>query len=307
MSKCTKQLKGAAFACRQCRPCRINARRIWTSRLMLEARLHETSAFITLTYDDKHLPLPGDKYYPVETYGSLVPKHLKLFDRRLRRACKPLSLRFFAVGEYGDLSFRPHYHAIYFGTPPIDKLRFIVREVWPYGRVDVQELVTEHAQYCAGYCSKKMTKQDDSRLGGRYPEFARMSLGTRDGIGGIGAPAVSNIASSLLTNEFTKELIDTESDVPTWLKTGGRALPLGRYLRSKLREKVGFDQKSLLTQVKRERVQSDRFYASMQALRDGQVDASQIKKKFGLFTSHEEADQKELNLSARFNMKKRRL
>ena len=51
--------------CGQCIPCRINKRREWVGRLTLEAGLYTDNAFLTLTYDDAHLPtvvgpqLPG--------------------------------------------------------------------------------------------------------------------------------------------------------------------------------------------------------------------------------------------------------
>lgn len=80
-----------------------------------------------------------------------------------------------------------------------------------------------------------MTSKDDPRLAGRHPEFARMSLRP-----GIGADALHDVASALL--EFNLE--DRMADVPSALRHGGRLLPLGRYLRMKLRHLVGKDEKA---------------------------------------------------------------
>lgn len=103
-------------------------------------------------------------------------------------------------------------------------------DLWGKGDVYLGE-VTEHSvQYCAGYTVKKMTAKDDPRLTGRAPEFAQPSL-----VPGLGANAMPEIASTLL--EFNLE--EREADVPSALRHGSRVLPLGRYLRRKLRVEVG--------------------------------------------------------------------
>ena len=47
---------GVSFGCGQCKGCRVNKRRQWTHRILLESMCHESSAFVTLTYDNDHLP-----------------------------------------------------------------------------------------------------------------------------------------------------------------------------------------------------------------------------------------------------------
>ena len=79
-----------------------------------------------------------------------------------------------------------------------------------------------------------MTKSDDPRLNGRFPEFARMSLKP-----GIGALAMQTV-SKALNSPSGRVLIDSAGDVPVVLQTGGKSQPLGRYLRRKLREEMGF-------------------------------------------------------------------
>lgn len=87
-------------------PCRLNRRRLWTHRLLLEQLKHGDSCFLTLTYDEKHLP----------EGGSLVPKHAQDFLKRLRSKTN-LKLRYYLVGEYGEDTERPHYHVALFGYP----------------------------------------------------------------------------------------------------------------------------------------------------------------------------------------------
>lgn len=230
-------MKGVlAFGCGQCNPCRINRRRLWTHRIMLESLKHGDSSFVTLTYET----LPSD--------GSLVPKDLQNFMKYLRMRVSPKKLRFYGVGEYGNDTFRPHYHVMLFGYPTCvygrSMYRFgqkncctfcdLVRDVWGKGHVELGTLTKDSAQYIAGYVTKKLTFKDDPRLMGRHPEFARMSLKP-----GIGALAVKEIADVLTTDAGVNSIMET-GDVPPALRHGSRLLPLGRYLRKKLRETLGF-------------------------------------------------------------------
>lgn len=230
-----------AFPCGQCMPCRLNRRRVWTHRLMLEQLQHSDSSFVTLTYDDDHLPVTN----------SLDPKHLQDWLKRFRKAIAPLKIRYYAVGEYGDVSQRPHYHIALFGYP---SCRFgvsrysrtrseccssceLVRTSWSFGHVLLGTLGEHSCQYVAGYVTKKMTAKDDARLNGRHPEFGRMSLRP-----GLGYDALHELASVLLSHD----IVDVNSDVPAALRHGSRLMPLGRYLRRQLRMMTGIDGVSYL-------------------------------------------------------------
>lgn len=243
---------GQAFGCGQCLPCRFNKRREWTHRILLEARQYSDNAFISLTYSDEHLPrtAPADA-------AELVPEHLQLFLKRLRaryfawqqarRVNDIQRLRFFAVGEYGDETQRPHYHVAAFNFPTCRRGRTnhrarvccevcsMVGEAWGLGSVDLGILETGSAQYVAGYVTKKLTHRNDPRLNGRHPEFARMSLRP-----GIGHSALWEIASELMR----LDLDTSQADVPVSLRHGKRMLPLGRYLRRNLRSMIGNDPKA---------------------------------------------------------------
>jgi len=197
-------------------------------RLLLEARCHEFSCFPTLTYSPEHLPTDGNGV------AQLVPRHASLFLKRLRRKLGPeRPVRYYLVGEYGDETWRPHYHLALYGVATIEAP--LIESCWGMGMVYVGELTTESAQYIAGYVTKKMTSKDDGRLGGRHPEFARMSL--NPGIGALAVPAVADA----LNDTYGAALVAGSSDVPLALMHGRRSLPLGRYLRRRLREQMGFD------------------------------------------------------------------
>lgn len=209
--------------CGQCLPCRINRRRVWAARQYLESLCHDENCFVTLTYNDEKLP--GG--------GSLVPKHLQDWLKRLRfqLSSDGVKVRFFACGEYGDKSLRPHYHLSLFGVG--GWVSPIVEKTWPFGFVQVAEFNEYTAQYVCGYVVKKLSNDGDGRLEGKINEFARMSNRP-----GIGAAAMTVIANQLHTLEGLKS-IERAGDVPINLKIGRRSLPLGRYLRGKLRDEMG--------------------------------------------------------------------
>lgn len=105
----------------------------------------------------------------------------------------------------------------------------LVVGTWKFGNIFIGDLNAKSAQYIAGYTVKKMTAKDDLRLDGRYPEFARMSLRP-----GIGANFMDEVASALLA--YGEEELD---DVPGVLRHGMKMMPLGRYLRKRLRARIG--------------------------------------------------------------------
>lgn len=195
--------------------------------------MHGDATFATLTYSEEKVPADG----------SLDPAEVQRFLKRLRERIRPRRIRFFLAGEYGEITWRPHYHAALFGVPNCLRGRTdhrlerccavceLVKGAWGNGGVDCRELSQETAQYLVGYVVKKMTRSSDLRLQGRHPEFARMSLRP-----GIGAQAMTQLSSSL---QATPGLLPTLSSgslpVPRVLMHGRRQLPLGRYLRGILR------------------------------------------------------------------------
>lgn len=220
---CTKPFMAGAvpFGCGQCLPCRVNRRRIWSWRMFLESLTHERSSFVTLTYDQAHLPASG----------SLEPVVTQLWLKRFRKMISPTKVRYFLVGEYGDQTWRPHYHLCLFGVGL--EASQLIQESWGKGFSSVYEFNEKTAQYCAGYVVKKLTSVQDCQLRDVHPEFARMSLKP-----GLGAEAMSVVSETLFSTAGVAEFQRT-GDVPYQLKLGRQSIPLGRYLRRCLRDRVG--------------------------------------------------------------------
>lgn len=145
--------------CGQCILCRLEHARQWAVRITHEATLHEENSFVTLTYDDNHLP----------PYNSLQYSDLQSFWKKLRREVG--HLRYYAVGEYGDETLRPHYHACIFGhaftekrtilrqTPTLLWTNPTLQKAWGMGHVSVGALNFVTAQYTAAYVTKKLNNK----------------------------------------------------------------------------------------------------------------------------------------------------
>lgn len=225
--------------CGRCIGCKLERSRQWAVRLMHEAQLHERTSFITLTYKTGNLPhqratssqsltvarasppLARAPHSEKSTYVHYATSHddpdagaslsrgdLQLFTKRLHMAATRKfgqGIRYFACGEYGDQTQRPHYHLAVYGEDFADDRHFYqtsktgltlwrskrLAELWTYGDADIGELTFESAAYMARYITKKITgdkahehyKRIDAD-GNEYwivPEFSVMSR--RPGIG----------------------------------------------------------------------------------------------------------------------------
>lgn len=226
-----RRLELTPFPCGWCLPCRINKARTWQHRIILESKSHLQNVFVTLTYDDLYVPRNDNADL------ILDKTDLQKFLKRLRRRKENERIRYFAVGEYGDESGRPHYHLCLFGCGPEDSESIIGS--WsckksPIGLVDIGEITPESARYIAGYTIKKLTRKNDERLNGKPPEF--MVSSKKDG--GIGHDEVIRIARQLKSNPY----LNTDNIINSF-QIGGKTFPLGGYLTKKLFEELGWDNK----------------------------------------------------------------
>lgn len=187
--------------CGKCIGCRLEYSRQWADRLMLEYKFHNPDEcwFVTYTYDDENVPInfyiasDGQRYPSL----SLDKAEFRQFNKSLRKHY-PDGLRFFAAGEYGEQTFRPHVHAIYFGLP-LDFEKLVKWKVtdqgftlykcpeleafWNRGNVLVSSVSWETCAYVARYVTKKLNG-DASKFYEEFniePEFSLMSR--RPGIG----------------------------------------------------------------------------------------------------------------------------
>lgn len=171
-------------SCGQCIGCRLERSRQWAIRCVHESQMHKDNIFVTLTYDEEHLP----------SDGSLRPQDMTLFLKRLRKHYCKQKIRFFQCGEYGELFRRPHHHIIMFGFDFQDKTYWTTRDgyryyisetlkkIWPFGNHLITDCTFETAAYVARYITKKQNGQAaEKHYNGLKPEYITMSR--RPGIG----------------------------------------------------------------------------------------------------------------------------
>lgn len=269
--------------CGQCKPCRIYFKKVWQHRLVLESFCHGDNAFVTLTYEK------------TPDRGSLSVSHYQRWLKRLRKDVG--AFRYYLVGEYGEQGMRPHYHAALFGISPL--LSHRIQSTWDLGFTFTGDLTVASAAYVAGYVTKKLTSPDSIQnwayreahgqlLGDRLPEFARMSRRP-----GVGATAIPSLGVALTTDAGC-DLLIKRGDVPVSIRTSGRTMALGRYLRGKLREELGFPENATDGWLLRA---TQELCALQEAY---EADASN-KKSYYQYQA-ETRKQKILNIEARFNV-----
>ena len=220
--------------CGRCQNCRVNRRQFWVGRIILEMKSSALpSFFVTLTYKPEECPFVLDELG--QRWDTLEPLHTKEWLWRWRKRYGPI--RYFLVGEYGDRTQRPHYHAVLFGEG-VDDVERRVRTTWTAGFSSVFEMNLARARYVSQYTVKKLTRQHGA-LGPRYPEFARMSkfppLGTRW--------IRNEFVPSLLTEAGSRFILERGGIVPTSYRYEERSYPLGRYFRQMVSEETGYEYK----------------------------------------------------------------
>lgn len=135
--------------CGVCAFCGATKRSDWALRLHYEGRRHLVKKFVTLTYADPNLRWKNG-------VSQLYKRDLQLWFKRIRRA--GYKVRYYAVGEYGSKTYRPHYHVLLFGDVPDD----VIRDSWceestsrnagqPTGHVHIGAVTEASVMYCLGY------------------------------------------------------------------------------------------------------------------------------------------------------------
>jgi len=188
-SRSKRLVDAVEVPCGRCVGCRLERSRQWAVRCVHHAQMREDNCFITLTYNDEHLP-----------HGfTLVKSHFQNFMKALRpRIGAPIE--YFMCGEYGDLMGRPHYHAILFGVDFPDKVVWnrstadgllyksdVLEALWGKGFCSIGALTFESAAYVARYALKKINGAKSrfhyqyidpvtGEITDRLPEYVSMSL-----------------------------------------------------------------------------------------------------------------------------------
>lgn len=191
--------------CGECSECIIKKQNMWMIRLVEQMKSSKKGVFITLTYDDAHVPLSVDLDNGDVLY-TLSKRHVQLWLKRLKTRLSRRGFDFegnkfayFAVGEYGmhpgsrnglparprvsseeTKFYRPHYHLLIFGVDESD-VRFDF-EQWRkhFGIISTMETVRKPggcAKYVSKYVAKGSFESEYVRAGKVAPSFHLCSHG----------------------------------------------------------------------------------------------------------------------------------
>lgn len=221
--------------CGKCINCIQRKRAEWSFRLLQELKISNKSTFLTLTYNENSIP----------KNLQLEKKILQDYFKRVRITER--DLKYYAVGEYGTQTLRPHYHAIVFGCDNntlVDQwhnTKSANKDVLGFVTCDTVTEASIH--YVTGYVISKYGKIDEKTgksvntwSAGDIAPFALMSKG----LGKIYLKHNTKFHKSNFTTETTKE--------------GGQKQLIPRYYRDKIfnekeRKKLAFDLQKKFTRM----------------------------------------------------------
>ena len=99
--------------------------------------------------------------------------------KRIRKELGEKKIKYFACGEYGDKTYRPHYHMIILGLDS-KEAKDIVERKWKYGDIHIGSATAQSIAYTASYVNKKIlgTWAKEAYIkAGREPPFHLVSKG----------------------------------------------------------------------------------------------------------------------------------
>lgn len=197
--------------CSKCRLCNEKKAQAWSFRALCESYMSKSQAyFITLTYNNQHLPPNG-------VFAEEVQLFFKRLRIRLDRMGIEHNLRYIAVSEYGHYSKRPHYHIILWNFPDHFGTAYsrlsLIESAWrrPTGEYNTDgSPITESIgfAYCLpviqggiNYVMKYMSKREKSPEG-MNPTFMLASKKN----GGIGSAYAEKLRSFYEQNPDTCDM-----------------------------------------------------------------------------------------------------
>lgn len=144
--------RARTVACGRCNFCLQASRTDWTLRINQELKTADSSHFLTLTYHEDYLDYSPSGLPQLQRNAQGKPEHLQLFFKRLRKANAKYtdkSIRYFAIGEYGETFERPHYHIIAFNTD--QRTLNHLTSIWGAGHTYVGTVTPGSIHYVTGY------------------------------------------------------------------------------------------------------------------------------------------------------------
>lgn len=139
--------------CGRCPLCIQNRSNQWVFRLKEQMKKCSDAYFITLTYDNEHLP-----------HNSNGKEYVQKFIKRLRKNYHlPKEFKYYLVSELGGEFGRLHYHALFYNTGMrLGQLWRAIYNTWASGRIKVDYINNNRINYCAKYMLQNLYRPEPS-------------------------------------------------------------------------------------------------------------------------------------------------
>lgn len=221
--------------CGKCLNCKKNRVNQWSFRLMKELDVSQTSYFVTLTYDTINIPITENGFMTLKkTDVQDFFKRLRYYEKERKQQFKydqGLSIKYYAVGEYGTQRKRPHYHIVLFNVMDVKSIYKAWAECinintedqdWiPFGSIHIDEVNNNTIDYTLKYISKGGTGHKFKAFDGNK-EFSLMS---------------KDLGRQLLENKEIKKYYQDNLDINYVINTKGFKVPMPKYYRNKILSK----------------------------------------------------------------------
>lgn len=166
--------------CNHCVGCLEDMQKEWACRMFdeLKSMPQRPAVFVTLTYNDEHLPTEevNENTGEVFKYPSVVKRDIQLFIKRLRKSIDTKikkgnykgykgPIKYFITSEYGPETHRPHYHGIIYGLNKNRVAYDLINDSWQNGFIYLGVANLKTINYCSKYCIKPTELSDPNRRG----------------------------------------------------------------------------------------------------------------------------------------------
>lgn len=182
--------------CGKCPECLKRTRQEWFLRNSIELDNSLNAFFVTLTYDDEHLP---HSEYNNKPCFSI--RDIQLFLKRFRKKINTTEFKYFIASEYGGQFGRPHYHGLFYNIPheKVSTLSDLLAQTWGNGFISCSNVNCRRINYVCKYMLQKTQRKKDFAS----PDLAPFYLASRRPAIGSSYLSYNNICYHL-GNKTTK-------------------------------------------------------------------------------------------------------
>lgn len=240
--------KYVTVPCGKCIMCLINKRTAWSFRLEQELKISDSALFITLTYSDEEIIYGNNE-------PTLVKTDIQTYIAKLRRA-NSVKIKYYAVGEYGTKTERPHYHAIIYNLD--NKTILKIEKLWEKGQVHIAPCNIATINYTTKYMITKNIKKSE----GKQKAFSLMS---------------KNLGLNYLSNNIDKYHVNSESTLVRM--QNGNKINMPRYYKDKIfsrYDKARYTERTI-NQMRKAEIQIEKKYK--QTGKIGSILLDQLKQQ----------------------------